>query len=58
MTQAVVALFFLGLWATAIIGYIKNIIKLVGLDSFDSLETIVRVIGIVAMPAGSVLGWL
>lgn len=56
--NAIVALMFLCLWAFGVIGWVWNIVKIVG-SSFDVITgmLVVRVIGIFVAPIGCILGY-
>ena len=53
--------FMIAIWIAAVVGWVLNIIKLVGMD-FDpnniSMMLVLRFIGILAAPLGAVLGYL
>ena len=50
---------FVGVWILAVIGWIMNIVKLVGADfaTVEGLE-VARIIGVAVAPLGAVLGFL
>ena len=52
-------LFFLIVWAVAAVGWITNIVKIVGTDlTTITGEIIIRCIGIFLAPLGAVMGYL
>jgi hypothetical protein len=52
-TELVLFIFFI----VAVVGWIRNIVKLVGYDGEFSGFLIVRAVGIIVAPLGSILGF-
>jgi len=56
--RLVFALIPIACWLAAVVGYIMNIVKVVGLSAGPfSTELAVRLVGIVAVPLGCIAGW-
>lgn len=56
----VVAIASILLWITMVIGWIINIIKIIGIATTDPTPTtmfILRIVGIFLPPLGGVVGW-
>lgn len=57
-TTTVAAVFILAIWAAFIVGWIANIIKLIGmLDGGVTAMFIARIAGIPVAPLGGILGY-
>lgn len=58
--QYVAAFSVVMFFAAACLGWILDIIKLVGVDGFNGneVEVILRCIGLIAAPIGAVMGWV
>lgn len=56
----VFAILYLLLWVFGIIGYVLNIVKLIGHVHDPSLTvfTVLRIIGLIAAPLGAILGYV
>lgn len=56
---AVYELIFLMVWVLGTVGWIANIVKLIGMDLEPiTMLLILRVIGVIAAPLGAVLGFI
>jgi hypothetical protein len=50
--------FFVILWIAMVLGWIFNVVKIVGLWGADvNLEVVVRIVGVLFVPLGGVIGW-
>lgn len=55
----VIMLMWFALWAAVIVGWVMNVIKIVGLLNTDITPMFVaRAVGVFAVPLGAVLGYL
>lgn len=56
---AIYELIFLMVWVLGTVGWIANIVKLIGMDLEPiTMLLILRVIGVIAAPLGAVLGFI
>lgn len=55
---AAIGLAYVAVLVLAVIGYVMNLVKLVGMmDGGVSAMLIIRLVGIVAAPFGALIGW-
>jgi len=56
---AIYELIFLMVWVLGTVGWIANIVKLIGMDLEPlTMLLVLRVIGVIAAPLGAVLGFI
>lgn len=53
------SLFIVVVWLLAVIGWVMNIVKLIGMAQTDEFTTmfVLRCVGVLAAPFGCILGW-